>query len=165
VLVRLEDHEEYMRTEFQRLVDSRVEMKEGWKGKGELKTILGECLDEALKGYRRKSGLDFYGDDADVCSYDRTSTTQLHEPSPPTYAHYAAHGIVPQDGTAARLVCERCFLENANCICRSSVCDGKNISLSTESSTDSITYMSDYLSPSTTWGNEEFTFNAENASI
>ncbi|KIM98466.1 hypothetical protein OIDMADRAFT_181831 [Oidiodendron maius Zn] len=163
MLVRLEDHEEYMRTEFQRLVDSRVEMKEVWKDKGELKTILGECLEETLKGYRRKSGLDFYGDDADVVSYDQTSTTQLHEPSPPIYAHYAAHGIMPQDGAVARLVCEHCFLEN--CLCRSSVCDGKNISLSTESSTDSITYMSDYMSPSDPWVNEEFAFNAENASI
>jgi hypothetical protein len=121
VLVRLEDHEEFMRMEFRRLVDSRLETKEGWKDLGNLKRILDECLDEALMGYRKKSGLDFY-DDADVCSSDRTPTTQISETPLSIFDQtdfcYATDGAVPRDETTARHVCDQCCSEDTNCICR-----------------------------------------------
>lgn len=165
MLVRLEAHEEYMRKEFRRLLEERVEMKEGWMDKGELKSILGECLDEALMGYRKETGLDFY----DNPSSDRTSTTQIPEPLPSTYGPqtgtcYATDGIVARDETK---LCELCLPGNADCTCRSSADDGteRNRCLSAEILSGNMMYASQYGSPSTWAVDDYFRFNGESAVV
>jgi hypothetical protein len=168
--VRLEDHEEYIRREFRRILELRVQSKDMWMDKGELQSILGEYLDEVLMGYRKETGLDFY-DNPDVCSSDRPSTTQIPEAVPSIYDpqtdYSATDGIELRPETKAYLVCEQCLTDIGDCKCRSSAGDGtgRNVCLSAENVSGNMMYASQFGPPWTTWVNEDLHFNEESTAI
>jgi hypothetical protein len=77
VLVHLDGQKEYMRQEVRRLIESRLELKDGASDKGELLKIVDECQNEAFNKYRKLSGFDFHDDEGVYATSDRTPTTQL----------------------------------------------------------------------------------------
>jgi hypothetical protein len=76
-LVHLDGQKEYMRQEVRRLIESRLELKDGASDKGELLKIVDECQDEAFNKYRILSGFDFHDNEGVYTTSDRTPTTQV----------------------------------------------------------------------------------------
>lgn len=108
MLVHLDGQKEYMRQEVRRLIESRLELKDGASDKGELLKIVDECQDEAFNKYRILSGFDFHDDEGLYTTSDRTPTTQVPQPIPlelQALSWSDMSGLPPEDETTVPRTC------------------------------------------------------------
>jgi hypothetical protein len=127
VLVHLDSQKDYMRQEVRRLIELRLELKDGASDKVELLKIVDECQDEAFDKYRILSGLDFHDDEGVYTTSDRTPTTQV--PNIPLELQALSWNDVsefqPDDETTTPCTCT-CGNLSA-CTCGSSVACGETL--------------------------------------
>jgi len=91
-----------MRQEVRRLIESRLELKDGASDIREVLKIVDECQDEAFNRYRILSGFDFHNDEGVYTTSDPTPTTQVPQPipcDPQTLTWSDVSGLQPDDET------------------------------------------------------------------
>lgn len=124
VLVHLDGQKEYMRQEVRRLIESRLDLKDGTSDKGELLKIVDECQDEAFNKYRILSGFDFH-DDGVYTTSERTPTTQVPRilPEYQALSWNEMGGLQPEYGTTTHRTCT-CG-SSSGCACGTSAAGGE----------------------------------------